>query len=164
MSKEIELISKRVVLRFPPRLVDQPIVYNLVKKYDLEFSILKAYVTPQEEGLLVLELRGDNGALDRGVEYLTSLGVRLQPLSQDIIRINTKCTHCGACVVICPSGALVLDNLTRKVQVINFMSVHGLISSPDLFPTDGCQFILFKATLLPLRFDPGQVGLAGAGR
>lgn len=109
------MVSKRIVLRFPHRLVDQPIVYNLVKKFDLQFNILKAYVTPREEGLLVLELKGDDEAYDRGVEYLRDLGVSVQPLSQDIIRNISRCTHCGACVVVCPTRALVLDPASRKV-------------------------------------------------
>ena len=29
-------VSKRVVLRFPKRLTDRPIIYRLVKDYDLE--------------------------------------------------------------------------------------------------------------------------------
>lgn len=109
------MVSRRIVLRFPHRLLDQPIVCNLVKKFDLEFNILKAYVTPREEGLLVLELRGEDGAYDEGVGYLKSLGVSVQPLSQDIIRNIARCTHCGACVVVCPTDALVLEPLTRKV-------------------------------------------------
>ena len=64
------MISKRIVLHFPHRLVDQPIVYKLVKDYDLQFNILKAYVTPQEEGLMVLELSGEDGNFQRGIAYL----------------------------------------------------------------------------------------------
>ncbi|GAJ01630.1 unnamed protein product, partial [marine sediment metagenome] len=48
------MISKRIVLKFPHRLVDQPIVCNLAKYFDLEFNILKAYIIPKEEGLLIL--------------------------------------------------------------------------------------------------------------
>ena len=110
------MISKRIVLRFPNRLVDQPIVYKLVKDYNLEFNILKAYVTPREEGLLVLELKGEDEDYNEGISYLTRIGVRVQPLSQNIIRNNERCTHCGACVTICPTGALVLDTITRKVH------------------------------------------------
>ncbi|PIU69107.1 MAG: (Fe-S)-binding protein [Armatimonadetes bacterium CG07_land_8_20_14_0_80_40_9] len=110
------MISKRIVLRFPNRLVDQPIVYKLVKDYNLEFNILKAYVTPREEGLLVLELKGEDEDYNEGISYLTGIGVRVQPLSQNIIRNNERCTHCGACVTICPTGALVLDTITRKVR------------------------------------------------
>jgi ferredoxin len=109
------MISKRIVLHFPHRLVDQPIVYKLVKDYDLQFNILKAYVTPQEEGLMVLELSGEEENFNKGIEYLESSGVRIQPLSQDVIRNETKCTDCGVCVPICPTNALVVDPQTRKV-------------------------------------------------
>jgi len=110
------MTSKRIVLHFPNRLVDQPIVCKLVKDYDLQFNILKAYVTPQEEGLMVLELTGEDENFNKGIEYLHSCGVRIQPLSQDVIRNESKCTDCGVCVPICPTGALVVDPLTRKVN------------------------------------------------
>ncbi|PIV63797.1 MAG: (Fe-S)-binding protein [bacterium (Candidatus Ratteibacteria) CG_4_10_14_3_um_filter_41_18] len=110
------MISKRIVLHFPHRLVDQPIVCNLVKDYELEFNILKAYVTPREEGLLVLELSGEDKNYEQGIQYLREAGVKVQPLSQDIIRNEERCTHCGVCVPICPTGALVVEPLTRKVN------------------------------------------------
>lgn len=109
------MISKRIVLRFPHRLVDKPIVYRLVKDYDLEFNILKAYVTPQEEGLMVLELTGDEEKYNKGIKYLEDCGVRIQPLSKDIIRNEAKCTDCGVCVPICPTQALVVEPVSRKV-------------------------------------------------
>jgi len=107
--------SQKVVLRFPHKLVDQPIVCRLVKDYNLDFNILKAYITPEEEGLLVLELIGKNEDFKKGIDYIKSMGVSVQPLSKDIKRNDKKCTHCGACVTICPSDALVLDPATRKV-------------------------------------------------
>jgi len=110
------MVLKRIVLHFPHRLVNQPIVYRLVKEYDLQFNILKAYVTPQEEGLMVLELSGKKENFEKGMEYLQSVGVKIQPLSQDVIRNEAKCTDCGACVPICPTGALVVDPITRKVN------------------------------------------------
>jgi len=110
------MISKRIVLHFPRRLVDQPIIYKLVKDFDLNFNILKAYVTPQEEGLMVLELSGEDHNFNKGMEYLKSCGVKVQPLSEDIVRNETKCTDCGVCVPICPVGALEVDPVTRKVN------------------------------------------------
>jgi len=110
------MIHKRIVLHFPHRLVDQPIVYKLVKEYDLQFNILKAYVTPQEEGLMVLELSGKKDNFEKGMEYLQSVGVKIQPLSQDVIRNESKCNDCGVCVPICPTQALVVDPITRKVH------------------------------------------------
>lgn len=112
-------VSKRIVLHFPKRLVDRPIVYRLVKDYNLEFNILKALVTPEEEGLMVLEITGEQEGYDRGISYLTESGVRIQSLSQDVIRNAERCTHCGACVTICPTDAFELDPLTRRVNFYN---------------------------------------------
>ena len=110
------VVSKRIVLRFPRRLVDRPIIYRLIKDYDLEFNILKALVTPEEEGLLVLELSGEQTDYDKGIKYLTKAGVRIQSLSQDVIRNEDRCTHCGACVTLCPTAAFEVDPLSRRVH------------------------------------------------
>lgn len=110
------MVSHRIVLKFPHRLLDQPIVTRLVKDYDLELNILKAYVTPREEGLMVLELKGKESSYDSGVKYLKGLGITVEPLSHDVVRNDKKCTHCGACVAVCPTEALVLDRKTMKVD------------------------------------------------
>ncbi len=109
-------VSKRIVLRFPGRLVERPIVSRLVKDYNLDFNILKASVTPDEEGLMVLELSGKQGDYDKDIRYLTKTGMKIQSLSQDVIRNEERCTHCGACITICPTGAFELEPLIRWVS------------------------------------------------
>jgi len=109
------MVSKRIVLKFPHKLVDQPIVFKLVKDYDLVFNILQAKITPKEEGLMVLELNGTKENYAEGMKYLASVGVNIQPLSQDVKRDDDLCTHCGACVAICPTEALYTDKKTMKV-------------------------------------------------
>ena len=109
------VVSKRIVLHFPSRLVDQPIVYRLIKDYNLRFNILKASVIPDEEGLMVLELTGEQDDYDKGIRYLTKTGVRIQSLSQNVTRNEERCTHCGACITICPTDAFELEPITRRV-------------------------------------------------
>jgi len=108
--------AKKVVLRFPHRLVDKPIIYKLVKDYDLQFNILKASITPEKAGLLVLELSGNKKDYDDAMAFLTKAGVETQPLAQDVFRNEERCTHCGACVTICPFGAFSVDPATRRVE------------------------------------------------
>jgi len=110
------MITKRIVLNFPYKLADQPMVYKLVKDYDLEFNILKAYITPEEGGRLVLELKGEDKDYKQGIRYLTEGGVTVQPLSQDIFRNETRCSHCSVCVPICPTDAFEVEPLTREVH------------------------------------------------
>ena len=109
------MVSKRIVLTFPHKLLDQPIVYKLVKDFNLVFNILQAKITPKEEGLMVLELSGKKEDYAEGVKYLTGIGVKIQPLSQDVTRDEVRCTHCGACLSVCPTEALVIDKKTMKV-------------------------------------------------
>ncbi|MFH1639551.1 MAG: NIL domain-containing protein [Chloroflexota bacterium] len=112
-------ISKRIVLHFPKRLVDRPIVSRLVKDYNLDFNILKASVTQQEEGLMIIELSGATEDYDRGIQYLQDTGVRIQSLGHDIIRNEERCTNCGVCVAVCPAGAFELESVTRNVTFLN---------------------------------------------
>ena len=109
------MVSRRIVMHFSANLVDQPIVYRLVREYGLTFNILKASISPNEEGILVCELTGKRGDYDAGIGYLKELGVSIQPLSEDVVRNEVKCMHCGACVVICPTGALYM-NPAREVE------------------------------------------------
>lgn len=109
------MVTKKVVLRFPNRQVDQPIVYKLVKDYNLQVNILKAQISQEDEGLLILELYGSESNYRNGISYLKRIRVKIQPLAKDIIRNEEKCTHCGVCVSACPTDALSVDMETREI-------------------------------------------------
>lgn len=108
------MIDKKIVLHFSERTSNQPIVFRLVKDYSLEFNILKANIDYRKEGLLILELKGDKKDYDAGIRYLKDAGVKIQPLSQDIVKDSKRCIDCGVCIPLCPSNALIFD-ISRKV-------------------------------------------------
>ncbi|MFZ5596085.1 MAG: NIL domain-containing protein [Bacillota bacterium] len=108
------MAPKKMILRFGPDISDKPIIYKLVKDYDLLINIVKANVNPQKEGTLVLEILGDN--IDSGIKYLRGIGVQVQPLSREITRNEEKCTMCGSCTAICPTGALYIDRPSMEVR------------------------------------------------
>jgi len=109
-------VSRRIVLHFPPLVTGQPVVCRLAADYNLMFNILKASVSPGQDGLLVLELSGERADYERGIRYLKDTGILIQPLSQDVLRDESRCTHCGACVSVCPAGAFTVDPATREVS------------------------------------------------
>lgn len=112
-------VSKKIVLHFPRRMIDRPIVSRLVREFNLDFNILKASVTPDEEGLMVLELIGEHDSFDKGITYLAEAGVKIQSLSQDVVRNEARCTHCGACATICPTGVFQVEPRSRRVNFLD---------------------------------------------
>ncbi|TET92289.1 MAG: 4Fe-4S dicluster domain-containing protein [Desulfobacteraceae bacterium] len=111
------MYSKVLLLRFPREIVNEPIVVNLVKKFDLSFNILKATIYPRKEGMVVMELSGNRKNYNSGVKYLRDTGVKVERISQDIKRNEEKCFHCGACTAVCPTGALYIE---RPEMTVNF--------------------------------------------
>ena len=108
--------KKRIVLTLPNTLVDQPITYRLVKDHDLVVNILRANVTPNEQGRLVIELSGSKKNMDSGMRYLSEIGVDAQPLAQDVKWHQDRCTQCSACTSICPSGAFSVNREDMSVS------------------------------------------------
>ncbi len=109
------MIKKRMVLRFSKKTWNQPIVYRLVKDFDLAFNILKASVFPKEASLMVLEISGDEAEFDRGMTYLDEHGVVYEPLEANIKKDEDRCIHCGACAAVCPTHALFIQRPEMRV-------------------------------------------------
>ncbi|PYN99713.1 MAG: FeS-binding protein [Candidatus Rokuibacteriota bacterium] len=74
----------RVRLTFPSNLIQEPIVYRLVKDFDIVINIRRADVKA-DYGWVVLEMEADEGTLQRGVEWLKQRGVQVDPIERDVI-------------------------------------------------------------------------------
>lgn len=110
------MYSKILILRFPKEVVHKPLVCHLVKDFDLVFNILNAEVLPRKEGILVLELSGDRKNFKKGVRYLKEQGVQVTTSGQEMKRIAKRCTQCGACTAVCPTGALSIKRPEMSVE------------------------------------------------
>ncbi len=75
------VIERRVRLIYPPRLLDQPLLYRLIRQFDVQTNILEAQVTPQE-GWLVLAVRGAQEQVLQGLEWLEEQGVQVEMLGE----------------------------------------------------------------------------------
>jgi len=111
------MAPSKVVLRFPAAIADKPIIFHLVKDYDLMINILKANINPHKEGTMVLDIDGEKAAA--GLDFLRGQGVIVQPITEDVVRNEERCTHCGACTAICPTGAL---HFERPAMLVRFDS------------------------------------------
>jgi len=105
--------TKKIVLRFDMEISVKPIIYRLVKDYDLIVNIIQANVNPQKKGTMVLEISGEK--YREGIDYLSKLGVKVQNLDQEIVRSEDKCYMCGVCTGVCPTGSLYLKRPSMEV-------------------------------------------------
>ena len=110
------MITKKIYLYFPKSETEKPIVYHLVKDFDLVVNIFRAKVTPEEEGYLSLEVSGTSDRIDRAFAFLQGFDVVIHAGNKGVHWDADRCAHCGACVVHCPTQALHLaDRATRTI-------------------------------------------------
>lgn len=107
--------SKIISLHFSSEVVRRPMMYNLARHFDLTFNILKARISPREEGHMILELSGKEEDFKKGISYLQEHGISVQDVAQSIRRDEESCTHCGMCTALCLAGALSIEPESRKV-------------------------------------------------
>ena len=93
-------------IRYPKEISNKPIIYRLIKEYDVEVNILRANILPQREGILIIEMAGAKSNIKEGLEYLAQLGVNIERLATRIRRDEERCFQCGACTGVCPVDAL----------------------------------------------------------
>jgi hypothetical protein len=78
------MAKQRVKFTFPQELITLPIIYELGKNFSLVTNIRRADVT-EDRGWVVLELDGDLQEIERGIQWVTSKGVRVDPVEGDIV-------------------------------------------------------------------------------
>ncbi len=109
-------VKRRIILRFPPQSGDKPLSYVLVKDYDIRINILKAEVMPGKRGSLLLEMEAAESNLKKGLEYLETHNVEVQPLEKRIKLKQENCINCGNCTAVCFAGALTMDPVSWELR------------------------------------------------
>jgi len=75
---------RRLKLIFGPDMLKEPVIYHLGKKFEIVTNIRRADVT-RDQGWVLLEISGEAEELDRGVSYLESCGVKVEPAEGDLV-------------------------------------------------------------------------------
>jgi ABC-type methionine transport system ATPase subunit len=78
------MTKKQVMFTFPEELVTAPIIFNLGQEFRVVTNIRQADVS-DNKGWVILELEGDEEDIERGIAWVTSKGVRVDPVTGDIV-------------------------------------------------------------------------------
>ena len=76
--------SLRLFVSFPEELVDRPLVYEIIKKFDVVPNIRRANVEGHS-GWLILEVNGEQSQLDRAIAYFEGLGCTVNRMEGDVL-------------------------------------------------------------------------------
>ncbi|UCE91759.1 MAG: 4Fe-4S binding protein [Methanobacteriota archaeon] len=107
-------MKSKLVLSFNPEASNLPITHNLIAKHGLLVNILRAEID-EVGGKMVIEVSGKPEGIKEGIGYLKESGVGVRPIKEGVRRDDEVCTHCGACVSVCPTKALTVDPETKKI-------------------------------------------------
>jgi ferredoxin len=108
------MTSKNVLLIFKSDIMYKPVIYRLAKDFDLVFNILEAKILPRREGRILLELRGEDDLIKKGIKFLEDHRVVVEYLADKVWREEELCVHCGACTGLCPTEALSVVEPDKK--------------------------------------------------
>jgi len=78
------MVKRSVMFTFPQDLIKEPIIYNLSQQFNVITNIRRADVS-EDKGWVVLELEGEEKDIEEGIAWMTSKGVRIDPVSGDIV-------------------------------------------------------------------------------
>jgi L-aspartate semialdehyde sulfurtransferase ferredoxin len=147
------MTSQNVLLIFKSDIMYKPVIYRLAKDFDLVFNILEAKILPRREGRILLELRGEEDLIKKGIKFLEDHKVVVEYLADKVWREEELCVHCGACTGLCPTEALSVVEPDMKtafnVEKCVACGMCGLV----------CPFGAMKDVTL---FDPFAEGRTGS--
>jgi hypothetical protein len=73
---------QRFMFTFGEEQIQEPIIYNLGQQFALITNIRSADVS-KDEGWVLLELEGNDEDIEQGIAWVTSRGVRVDPVGAD---------------------------------------------------------------------------------
>jgi len=75
---------RRVTLTFPPKLIKEPVIYNIGHRFRVVTNIRSANVL-ENAGWVTLEIDGEEGEYLKALHYLNEMGVSVEPVERDVI-------------------------------------------------------------------------------
>ena len=78
------MVKRSVMFTFPEELIKEPIIYNLGQQFNVTTNIRRADVS-EDKGWVVLALEGEENDIEEGIAWVTSKGVRVDPVIGDIV-------------------------------------------------------------------------------
>ena len=77
-------MQQRLWLMYPPKLIKQPLLWQLGQKFKVVTNIRQAKVT-DEIGIVCLEVDGKREDVKAAIKWLEKIGVKVEPVEISVI-------------------------------------------------------------------------------
>jgi ABC-type methionine transport system ATPase subunit len=78
------MAARHLQLTFPESQVTEPVIYQIIKQYDVVPSIRRANIS-NHVGFLIIELTGEDASINSAISYLEGLGIKVSDAAGDIV-------------------------------------------------------------------------------
>jgi ferredoxin len=120
-------------LEFPRKIVTRPVVSDGIAKTGVSVNILRARID-ETHGEIIAHVQGEGSKTEEFAEFLREEGVIVEELKNSVSVQVDGCTHCGACISVCP------------VEAISMNESHEVI-----FDSEKCISCLVCVPICPVR-------------
>ena len=74
----------RLWLMYPPRMITNPVIWELSQKFKVITNVRQASVT-DEIGIVCLELEGKRSDINASIKWLEKMGINVEPVEINVL-------------------------------------------------------------------------------
>lgn len=101
-------MKKKILLRYSAGKATEPVLASIIKETGVLVNILYADFDTKG-GVILISIDAPEQNVQRVLSALSNRGVDFEEVKRAVSVDQDACVDCGACVSLCPTGALKLD-------------------------------------------------------
>lgn len=98
-------MTRKFLLRYSTQKVSEPIIASVIRETNVLPNILYAELGPRG-GEILIAIDAPDTETERAVALFRDRGVEIREIKRAIELDREQCFDCGACLSLCPTGAL----------------------------------------------------------
>ncbi len=102
-------MTKKVLLKYSTGKADEPVFSSVIRETDAPINILRANVG-SGGGEIIVSIDAPEKKAEEAIALFRERGVEVEEIKRTIKLDDEACIECGACISLCPTGALQLTD------------------------------------------------------